>query len=200
MWSNSPRTADHQTQIIGRRSMVNVWYPSSVGTGTPPEGREGEAPLNHSPAGSTVSDDGRFVASGPRDGSAGGRKAKPPVAYRADGFAVCLVETESFVFSRAGHHCALSSRYARLSTIPRSDYRLGLHFSLGLNRRFRIHARLDCQRVRDRSGIRSELVCNERLPGVRHYANGCGECPCDTCRGGTGILARTVDASFEPHS
>jgi hypothetical protein len=56
---------------------------NAVRTGTPLWGRGGEAPLNYSPAGSTASDDGRFA----NDSIAGGRKAKPPVADNADGFA-----------------------------------------------------------------------------------------------------------------
>ena len=64
----------------------------------------------------------------------------------------------------------------------------------------RDHAQFDFQRVSDCGGIRSELVCGKGRPAVWRYANGRGANSCGFYRGGTGILARTVESHFEPRS
>jgi hypothetical protein len=59
---------------------------------------------------------------------------------------------------------------------------------------------LDFRRVSDCGGIRGKLVCGKRRPAVWHYANGRGANSCSCYRGGTGILARTVESHFESPS
>jgi hypothetical protein len=71
---------------------------------------------------------------------------------------------------------------------------------LGRYLRIGRHAQSDFQRISDCGGIRGELVCGKRRPAVWRCANGRSANSCGCYRGGTGILARTVESHFEPHS